>query len=101
MAIQQIDLNKPSDNGKQYYSIVIVTKNGHTMKTIKPNDGNYDILQFTNYSCDAVIENWLQEKYGFGNSRVWDNYKNFFHGTESNVNLDYIYKKYHKFFKEV
>lgn len=60
-----------------------------------------EIIRFKNYSCTAILEKYLLERY---NLNHWNSYKvlKIFHnGTNENLNLDNVYKKYHKYFKEV
>lgn len=95
-----IDLHKPSDDGKQYYSIALVSSNGLPLDDMKAEDSTYDILQFTNFRCDANIITYLKTQYNIDNWKDWKYYKIFFHGTNKDIDLSQIYKKYHKFFNK-
>lgn len=89
MKIQTIDLNnkevkQPGDY--YYYTLYIPTG---------------EILCIKNGGCTARVEDYLNQKY---NLNHWDAYKSvkiFFMGTNSKINLDKIYKKYHKYFKDI
>ena len=85
---ETIDLERLSEDGKTYYAFSLYIPTG-------------EILRFKNYGCTARAEKVLFEKYPL---RQFDYYKyiKFFHnGTNPEIDLNNIYKKYHKFFKDV
>lgn len=81
------NLGYQSPDGRDYYNIVLDLR-----------DGTY--FQIKNASCTAVAENFICERFQI---KYWDALKVFriFHmGNDDTVNLDKIYKKYHKYFKK-
>ena len=58
-----------------------------------------EILRVKNAGCVATLENYLCERYNLKRMEVPNYVKIFFNGKESEVNLDRVYKKYHKYFK--
>ena len=89
MKVEQLDLNnKESNQPVDYYYYTLYIPTG-------------EILCIKNGGCTAKVEDYLNEKY---NLNHWDAYKFvkiFFMGTSSKINLDKIYKKYHKYFKDI
>lgn len=58
-----------------------------------------EILRVKNAGCVATLENYLCERYNLKRMEVPNCVKTFFNGKEPEVNLDRVYKKYHKYFK--
>ena len=58
-----------------------------------------EILRVKNAGCDATLEDYLCERYNLKRMEVPNYVKTFFNGKEPEVNLDRVYKKYHKYFK--
>ena len=96
--MKTIDLQQPSNNNKQYYSVVLVSSNGQPLEDLMVGDQTYDILQFTNFTCEMQIVDYLKKHYDIDRWKEWKYYKIFFHGTNDKIDLTQIYKKYHKFF---
>ena len=93
--MRKINLNAPSKDGKQYYSIVIVSNNGQLLTDAQPLDGTYDVLQFTNFDCEAQIIDYLKQHYPIPLQKDYLYYKIFFHGTNDTIDPVQVYKKYH------
>ena len=94
--MKKIDLNIKSDDDRQYYSIVIVSNNGQPLTEAQPLDSTYDVLQFTNFGCEAQIIDYLKQHYAIPQWKDFLYYKIFFHGTNNSIDPVQIYKKYHK-----
>lgn len=85
--IKIIDLNHLGDRmGKDYYFVVI----DHLAE-------NYLIVK--NPSCRADIENYLMERYNLLKNIVENRFSINFNGTDSEINLERLSKKYHKYLK--
>jgi len=84
--INIIDLGYVSDDGNIYYYIVLDLVSG-------------EYFMIKNASCLAVLEKYLEEKYNLKWWEVQKRFKVFFNKTDSNINLDNVYKKYHHYFK--
>lgn len=77
-----------ADNGKDYYNIALNLLTG-------------EYILIKNASCTAIAEDMALEYFGKSGSIYGSNdIKIFFHDTESELNLKYIPKKYHKYFKD-
>lgn len=80
--------NYKAENGKDYYNIAL-------------NLGTGEYIQIKNASCTAVAEDMALKYF---NEDPYCPYtstmiKVFFQGTESELNMQFIPKKYHKYFK--
>ena len=78
------DLKYKSSDNKNYYNIVL-------------NLENSDVFQIKNASCDNSAYKFIENELNI------HNYKMFFMGNDDFLNMNKIYKKYHKYFnnKEV
>lgn len=87
--IEELDLNNKEPNQPvDYYYYTLYLPTG-------------EILHIKNGGCTAKLEDYLNERY---NLNHWESYKYvkiFFMGTNGSVDLDKIYKKYHKYFKGI
>ena len=81
------DLEQLSDDGKTYYNIVLNLATG-------------EYFMIKNSGCTAHIEHWLEEKYNIKNWEVGKIFKIFFNKNDDFINLENVYKKYHKYFKK-
>ena len=87
--METIDLNQTEDNKDYYYFTLYIP--------------TCEILRIKNAGCTACVEKFLEKRYNTNLNRI-DNYRNikiFFNGTESKLNLNNVYKKYQKYFKEI
>ena len=86
--MEQLIGNYKSDSGKDYYNIALNLLTG-------------EYIQIKNASCTAIAEDMALKYFGNNGSLYGTNdIKIFFHNTDSELNLKYIPKKYHKYFKD-
>ena len=60
-----------------------------------------EILRVKNAGCLASLEEYLSKRYNLRRMEVPAYVKTFFNGKEPELNLDNVYKKYHKYFKDL
>ena len=87
--METIDLNQTEDNKDYYYFTLYIP--------------TCEILRIKNAGCTACVEDYLEERYNI-NLNYIENYRNtkiFFNGTNPQLDLNNVYKKYHKYFKEI
>ena len=60
-----------------------------------------EILRVKNAGCTATLEDYLYKRYNLKNFDGYKYVKTFFNGTKPEVDLNNVYKKYHKYFKEL
>lgn len=85
--MKTIDLNNNDyDKNNNYYKIVLDLE-------------TKEYFQIKNAGCFASLENYLAEEYKIKFSQVSNRFKIFSMGTDDFLNINKIYKKYHKYFK--
>lgn len=85
--IKEIDLKALSNDGKTYYEVALRLKTGEYIRIKNPG--------CSAAALDAACAYFNVEN----NANAYKSIKVFFQGTSSELNLDMIPKKYHKYFK--
>ena len=87
--MEMIKGNYVASDGKDYYNVGLNLSTG-------------EIVMIKNASCTACAMDLACRYFGVENKMfINDCVKVFFHSTEPELNLKYIPKKYHKYFKEI